>query len=154
MGYRPVYSTDASLLLISAGNARDVKNPGKIYTIGNLIFQNEIGSGLHVFDYSNPAQPQKAGFINIPGNTEVSVKGNFLYANSFADLLVIDIIDWKKATEVKRIKDAFRQGYAQGHTFAIPPPEHNVYYECTMSGRGIHTGWIKDSVSDYSCYYQ
>ncbi len=71
MGYKPVYSTDPALLRIYSGNAREVKNAGKIYTIGNLIFQNDIGFGLHVFDYTNPAQPQKAGFIHIPGNTEL-----------------------------------------------------------------------------------
>ncbi len=139
---------------IYSGSAREVKNAGKIYTIGNLIFQNDIGTGLHVFDYSNPAQPQKAGFIHIPGNTELSVKGNFIYANSYSDLVVINITDWRNAIETKRVKDAFRKGQEQSYTYSIPPPEHRVRYECMTLGKGVHTGWVKDSVSSYSCYYQ
>jgi hypothetical protein len=154
MGFKPVYSNDPALLRIYTDDVREVKNAGKIYTINNFIFQNEIGSGLHVFDYSNPAQPKKAGFINIPGNTELSVKGNFIYANSYADLVVINITDWRNASETKRLKDAFKQGLEQNYSYSIPPPEHGVYYECMTRGKGVHTGWIKDSVSSYGCYYQ
>ncbi|HVG16493.1 MAG TPA: hypothetical protein VM935_16085 [Chitinophagaceae bacterium] len=154
MGYKAVYSTDPALARIYTGDTIGVKNAGKIYTIGNLIFQNEIGLGLHVFDYSNAAQPKKAGFIHIPGNTEVSVKGEFLYANSYGDLVVVNIKDWKNASEAKRVKDAFSKGREIGYTFTIPPPEHKVYYECGMMPKGIQTGWVKDSVPSYSCYYQ
>jgi hypothetical protein len=153
MGYKPVYSNDQSVLRVTTTNPREVKWAGKIYTIGQLVFQNEIGRGLHVFNYANPAHPAKAGFINILGNTELSVKGNYLYANSFTDLVVINISDWRNPVEAKRIQNAFQQGQNINYNLLIPPPEHNVNYECIDNSKGIHIGWVKDSVDSYSCYY-
>lgn len=41
--------------------------------------------GVHVIDNSNPQQPQKISFINIPRNVDISVKDGFLYADSLMD---------------------------------------------------------------------
>ncbi len=153
-GYKPVYTTDSSILRITADTARAVKNAGKIYVIGNLILQNEIGAGVHVLDKTIPSQIKNIGFITIKGNTEISIKEGFLYANSFADLVVINITNWRQPAEVKRIKNAFAQGNNQpGFYNFIPLPEHNVYWDCTSTRAGFQTGWVKDSIYD-NCYYR
>jgi hypothetical protein len=159
-GYKPVFAVDSSILRISATGPQPVKFPAKIYVKGNLIFQNDLGSGIHVIDNTNSSAPHPIGFIKILGNSEISIKGNMLYANSFTDLVVVDVKDWQKATEVKRIKGAFRQGVEAGpssYYSYIPLPEHGVYYECPwMAGYGvtnIQTGWVRDSVYDNNCYY-
>ena len=159
-GYKPVFSVDSSILKISAVGPQPVKFPSKIYVKGNLIFQNDLGSGIHVIDNTNPSAPNPVGFIKILGNSEISIKGNMLYANSFTDLVVVDVTDWQKVKEVKRIKEAFSQGAQTGgypsYNF-IPLPEHDVYYECTWGfGNNIThilTGWVRDSVYDNNCYY-
>ena len=153
LGYVPLYSNDSSLLRIYSDTARDVKLAGKIYTIGNFILQNEMGKGIHVLDKSDPAHLVNAGFVHIPGNSDFSIKNNFLYANSFGDMVVVDISDYRNVREISRVRNAFRKGMEMGYGFSIPPPEHGVYYECVNSFKGIHTGWQKDSVYNHSCYY-
>lgn len=68
-----------------------VAQSGKIYAYENLIFVNDKFKGIHVIDNSNPASPQKLFFIEIPGNVDISVKDNYLYADSVTDLVVLDI---------------------------------------------------------------
>lgn len=157
-GYKPVYSVDSTVLKISVANPQPVKFPAKIYAKGNLIFQNDLGSGIHVIDNTNPSAPAPIGFIKILGNSEISIKGNMLYANSFADLVVVDIADWQNIKEMKRIKGAFHQGAEAGGYRAysfIPLPEHGVYFECSWQYGMTHilTGWVRDSVYDNNCFY-
>ena len=154
LGYKPVYSNDSSLLQLQVLSPQQVKYPGKIYVKGTLIFQNELGRGIHVIDNADPSTAKKIGFIRLLGNTEMSIKGNHLYANSYSDLVTIDISDWQNVIEVKRVRQAFSQGNS-AHSFNfIPLPERGVYYECSYNvNKGIQTGWIKDSILIYNCYY-
>lgn len=153
LGYKPVYSTDSSMLLPLVMTPQPVHQAGKIYVKGSLIFQNELGNGIHIIDNSVPAAAKRIGYIRLLGNTEMSIKGNFLYANSFVDLVIIDISNWKNPVQVKRLKNAFQQGITAGVYNFIPLPEHGVRYECPNFYAGIQTGWTKDSVWSYSCYY-
>jgi hypothetical protein len=153
LGYKPVYSNDSSLLLPRVMPVQPVNEAGKIYVKGNLIFQNELGDGIHVIDNSDPAAAKRIGYIRLLGNTEMSIKGNFLYANSFADLVIIDISNWQNPVQVKRLKYAFQQGATAGRYNFIPLPERGVHYECPNFYFGIQTGWKKDSVWNYGCYY-
>lgn len=156
-GYKPVFTVDSSILEIVATSPQAVKNPGKIYVKGNLVFQNDLGSGIHVIDNTVPSAAANIGFIKILGNSEISIKGNILYANSFTDLVVVDITDWQNVKELKRIKSAFIQGAQAGgypvYNY-IPLPERGVYYECPGSDlTHILTGWVKDSVFNNNCFY-
>lgn len=154
LGYKPIYSTDTNLLRVSFDSARPVKNAGKIYAIGNYVLQNDIGYGIHVFDRSALPDLKSVGFLTIRGNSEFSIKDGYLYANSFQNLLVINISDWKKPTQISKIKYAFEQGAQLSATLFIPPPEHKVYYDCSGLDYTdkIQTGWVKDSVFA-NCYY-
>lgn len=87
--------------------ARDMVNPGKIYFKGGYIFINEEMKGIHVVDNRNPLNPVKQAFINIPGNMDMAIKNNILYADSYIDLVAIDILDVNKPQEIKRIKNIF-----------------------------------------------
>ena len=55
------------------------------------FFLNEPNKGVHIIDNSNPASPINKSFISIPGNYDIAVKGNILYADCFTDLLALDI---------------------------------------------------------------
>ncbi|MEO8960442.1 MAG: hypothetical protein ABI325_01085 [Ginsengibacter sp.] len=90
--YVPVYKTTAEIKAgIKNDAAREVINPGKLVLLGNYIFLNEIDNGIHVIDNRNPASPQNIAFINIPGNMDLALKGNTLYADLYTDLVTIDI---------------------------------------------------------------
>ena len=76
---------------MKSGAPQPLMNTGKIYMYGNYIFLNEIRKGIHVIDNSNPALPKNIGFINIPGNIDLAVKGNYLYADCYSDIVVFNI---------------------------------------------------------------
>ncbi|MEP6596609.1 MAG: hypothetical protein ABJA71_11720 [Ginsengibacter sp.] len=90
--YVPIYKTkDEVKANIKSNAAKEVQNPGKIFTIGKYIFLNEIDKGIHIIDNSDPVSPQNVAFIDIPGNMDLALKGNILYADAYADLVTIDI---------------------------------------------------------------
>lgn len=95
---------------VKSVSAHNLVRPGKIYTKGNYLFINEIKEGIHVIDNSDPANPRFVSFISIPGNGDMAVRNNILYADSFSDLVALDITDPVNAKEVGRVKDVFNYG--------------------------------------------
>ena len=85
----------------------EVTNTGKIYLYQNFILLNEPGKGIHVIDNLDKTQPEIISFINIPGNYEMAVQGDRLFADSYVDLVVIDISDPENVKLTKRIEDIF-----------------------------------------------
>jgi len=85
----------------------EVTNTGKIYLYQNYIFLNEPGKGIHVINNENKEQPEIISFINIPGNYEMAVQGDRLFADSYVDLVVIDISDPNDVKLTNRIEDIF-----------------------------------------------
>jgi hypothetical protein len=109
------YVTTAELRSSIASLAPQVlSDPGKIYAKDNYLFINEKKKGIHIIDNSNPSLPTFVSFINIPGNTDIAVKGNILYADSYVDFLAIDITDPKNIKVVSRTEDAFPSGSIDG----------------------------------------
>ncbi len=82
-------------------------NPGKIYYKDNYLYINELMKGIHVYNNTNPASPQYAGFITIPGNVDMVIRGNIMYADSYIDLVAIDITNPASSKEVARLKGVF-----------------------------------------------
>ena len=104
----PVYKEKTEVYANIKSNApRAVESPGKIFMYGNYIFLNDIDKGVHVIDNSNPASPVLKAFINIPGNLDIAVKGNTLYADLYGDLVVVDITNPLQANFVKHINNVF-----------------------------------------------
>lgn len=87
---------------------RPINESGKIYAYQNYIFVNDKYKGVHVIDNSDPSSPQKISFIKIAGNVDISVKGNFLYADSLTDLIVLDISEINAVRIVNRMEDVLR----------------------------------------------
>lgn len=85
----------------------EVTNTGKIYLYQNFILLNEPGKGIHVINNEDKENPEIISFINIPGNYEMAVRGDRLFADSYVDLVVIDISDPQNVKLSKRIKDIF-----------------------------------------------
>ncbi len=84
---------------------------GKIYVYDNYLLINEPGNGVHVVDNSNPSSPRFISFIRIPGNVDMAVNNNILYADSYIDLLVFDISNPLKIHLIKRLEDVFPNLY-------------------------------------------
>ncbi|NKI31717.1 LVIVD repeat-containing protein [Croceivirga thetidis] len=86
-----------------------IEESGKIYAYQDYIFINDKFKGVHVIDNSNPASPQKLSFITIAGNVDISIKDNFLYADSLTDLVILDISDINSIQLVDRLEDVLRE---------------------------------------------
>lgn len=103
--YKPLYKTTAEVRANIKSNApREIQNPGKIFILGNYIFLNEIDKGIHVIDNSTPSSPHNIAFIDVPGNEDLAVKGNTLYADLYTDLVTLDISNPLNVT-VKQYND-------------------------------------------------
>ncbi len=96
---------------IVAESPRKMKIPGKIYIYGDYLLVNEMSEGIHIIDNSNPSAPVLLSFINIPGNIDLSVNNNILYADSYVDLLAFDISNPRAVKQTKRLQDVFENLY-------------------------------------------
>jgi hypothetical protein len=122
--------------------AQALGNPGKIYIYGNYIFLNESNVGIHIIDNSQPSAPRNIAFIPIPGNLDLAVTGNTLYADSYSDLVTFDISNPLAVVAKKFTNDAF--------------PYRNVYYGYYSAGTRdpdsikVIVGWTKhDTTVNY-----
>ncbi|WP_445738098.1 LVIVD repeat-containing protein [Mariniflexile sp.] len=86
---------------------RDIEKAGKIYAYKDYIFVSDVGKGVHVIDNANPKFPKKIKYLKIPGNEDISVKNDFLYADSATDLLVFDISNINSISLKQRLEDVF-----------------------------------------------
>lgn len=137
--YTPVFmSYDEIRGAVASGPVQDLTQPGKIFIKGDWLFVNEAFKGIHVIDNSNPTQPNPVGFITIPGNIDLAVRGNYLYADSYMDLVTMDITDPTAVVEVDRKLDVLP-------THAVVHPDSGVIidylehlvteeYDCNLGG--------------------
>lgn len=104
---------------VKSETARELIHPGKIYAKGNYLLINEIKEGLHVVDNTNPAAPKLVAFIKIPGNGDMAVRGDMLYADSYSDLVALDISNPLGIKEVGREKEVFPSGQFEGAWWSL-----------------------------------
>lgn len=105
---RPIYMSYTELReAVSYEEPRDIDDVGRIYLYNDYFFLNQRNAGIHVFDNSNPATPVNIGFVNIPGNTELAIRSNQLYADSYVDLVTLDLSNINQIVEVSRQIDIF-----------------------------------------------
>ena len=90
--YEPVYSLKSAVLAgINGDPGTAVSQTGQIYVKGSYIFLNDPNKGIHIYDNSDPSHPVQTAFLNIPGNLNIGIRNNILYADMYADVLSIDI---------------------------------------------------------------
>jgi hypothetical protein len=143
--YIPVYSTLSEIHKISLEQKEPTLNAGKIYAFRNYIFQNDLFSGIHIIDNSDRANPVKVAFLKLPLNTDIAIRGDYLYANNYVDLVVFDVSDPAHIQLVKRVADVFPatdQNY---------PPFKNVYFLCPDKSKGIVVRWEIKNISIPNC---
>lgn len=104
----PVYLSYTDLRsAVKLSEPRTLTSVSRIYLYNNYIFANELNEGIHIIDNSIPSAPKKLGFIEIPGNQDIAVRDNSLYADSYIDLVTIDVSDIENVREIARIEDVF-----------------------------------------------
>lgn len=134
----PIFESKADIRTGFANqNPSMLENPGKIYFKDQYIFVNEFQKGVHIIDNSNPQSPQNIAFIKIPGNVDIAVKGQVLYADSYMDLLAININNPQNAIVMNRIEDVFIHNYRQKDDSIVVRYEEKLVtesYDCQERG--------------------
>lgn len=102
-------------LPVGMTKAFQAKKAGKIYIYNDYLFINEPNEGIHIYNNSNPSAPANVAFIQIPGNVDLAIRNNILYADSFIDLLAFDLSNMSNIKQVKRVTDVFKQLYTAGN---------------------------------------
>ena len=145
--YEPVYKTTQEIrAAVKMEEPRELVNPGKIYIYDKYLFINQPNEGIHIIDNTNKKDPTAISFINIPGNFDLAVKDNVLYADSYIDLLAFDIGQPAQVKLVKRVENAFplynqRFGYSPQEGTVITEmkqlEQHDVSHDCLGRGPDI-----------------
>lgn len=102
-----VMSLDELRSAVRATAPAPVAEAGKIYLWDRYLFLNDVQRGIHVFDVSDSRAPKKKAFIEIPGNIDLAVRDGYLYADSFIDLVVLDVRNMNDIREVDREEGVF-----------------------------------------------
>lgn len=106
--YNPIYASMAKLRSqVDVLPPQPRESQGKIYVYGNYLLLGDPGVGIHVFNNSDKTNPIAISFINIPGNVDMAVRDGKLYADSYFDLLVFDMLDPTNINLANRVEDAF-----------------------------------------------
>ena len=123
----------------------EISHPGKMYFKDGYLFINEYGKGIHVIDNTDPSNPEKVVFYEILGNVDMAISGNVLFADSYIDLLAIDITDIENPVEIDRLENVFPE--------IVPEGELWYPYAMVDKSKGVIVDWevkkITEKVADY-----
>ena len=136
--HEPVYLSWAGLR--SSVRSEAPRRPavrGKIALRGSLLLLNEPNRGVHVYDNSDPADPRALAFLNIPGNLDLAVRGDVLYADSFTDLIAVDLSALPEIRVVDRQPDVFPYDPLQ------TAGDTALWYGPGDRDRGVVVGWTR-----------
>ena len=148
-GSKPVYAAKLLAEKIKYLSAKQtVLRAGNIYAYSHYVFQVDVGSGIHVIDNSIPSKAERIGFIIINGCEQISIRGNYLYTNSYADLVTIDLSDIKNIREVRRLSNVFPENM---YAYPFAMPDEIGPYTCPQYSDSVVVGWVRDSIYA-ACY--
>jgi len=127
---------------VKVSGSTDIVRPGKIYFKDDLIFINEALKGIHVINNSDPSAPVFVSFIEIPGNVDMAIKDSILYADSYIDLVALNIADIHNIHEVGRVDSIF--------PYSLPPltEENGLPMGTVDANAGIVVGWETKEVEE------
>ncbi len=116
INYVPLYQ-DADVFLARIKSVQEeveLLNPGKLMVVGTWKFVTDVNRGIHIYNDTDPANPQKVAFIYVPGVLDIALKNKMLYANAYSALVTIDITNPLAAKAVDMIPAAFPDVYSWG----------------------------------------
>ena len=134
-------------------NSVEVQSPhpidetGKIYAYDQYIFVNNKFHGIQVIDNTNPSSPKAISYIKIPGNIDIAIKNNYLYADSSTDLVVFDISNINQIGVVARMEDVFSI-----YDYQIPENADYADFGTFNNAEDIIVGWTIEQRESSSVY--
>lgn len=122
--YNPVYMTGAELKYdVKTDTDRPLINPGKMYFYKNYIFINEQGKGVHIYNNENPESPEKVTFYSLPGNFDIAIKDDVMYADNPLYIMSIDVSNVLEPNLTARNNKSSYDWYYENDDY-----QHVIYY--------------------------
>ncbi len=142
----PIYRTlDDLAQEIKSEPARELGQTGKIFYHNGYLLISEVYEGIHVIDNRDPANPVNLSFINIPGNLDMAVKGNRLYADMYTELMTFDISEITDVKLIDQEHNVFRAYYYVDEELGLitgyEERDETVTIDC-MDGRWGSSPWF------------
>lgn len=132
---------------VAVQSPQNIDVAGKIYAYNDYIFVNNMYNGIQVIDNTNPSLPQAISYIKLPGNVDIAIKDNYLYADSSTDLVVFDISNIDQITVIARLKDVFSV-----YDYQIPDEVDYVDFGTFNYSEDIIVGWDIEKRETNSVY--
>jgi hypothetical protein len=142
-GKRPVYVSEAELTDIRNELPGAVQQSGTIFLRDTLLFLLDKQRGVFVYSLADTLNSRVLTFFKIPAITDFIISGNILYADSWRDLVVIDISDLYGIRETNRIKDVVNP--------SLYPPDYFGIFECVDESKGAVVGWENAYLENVRC---
>ncbi len=142
-GKRPVYLPLESLTDITNTAPLPIGKTGPIFLRDSLFFIVEPGKGIHVFNVSDSLNVVNMTFFLIPAINDFSISGQRLYADSWKDLVTIDISDIYHIRVLDRQVGVF--------TPLLFPPLYNGIFECVDESKGAVIDWEDADLDNAEC---
>ncbi|MEZ4721728.1 MAG: hypothetical protein R2813_07640 [Flavobacteriales bacterium] len=137
----PVYASEQSLReLVGSEGPKELSGAGKMHIRGNYIYIVKPFAGIHVIDNSNPSSPQNVSFISLPGVLDIASYGFTLYADSYKDLVSLDISNPLSVKEVDRDEDVFQS--------MLPPTLNNYPIATIDETQGVVVDWKVEQITE------
>ena len=106
--FKPIYlSYEAFRSGVKWADPKPIEANGKIVTYNDYLLVIEPDAGIHFFDNINPEAPVGLGFLEVPGARDMLVHNDILHAQSYVDLVSVDMSDLDNVHEVSRTEFAF-----------------------------------------------
>jgi len=144
LGKKPIYVPLTALDQIVNLPPQAIVESGTIFLQDTLLFILERGKGVHVFSVGDPSNTISLTFLQIPAITDFTISGNRLYADSWKDLVTIDISDIHQVFLVDRGLNAFEP--------SLFPPLFSGIFECVDPSHGAVAGWADAELKNVRCY--
>ena len=142
-GKRPVYAAPSTLEKIGNLPPQTIEQSGTIFLQDTLFFMLERGRGIHVFNIKDSASIRALTFLEIPAIGDFTISGNRLYADSWRDLLTIDISNLFAIKLLDRQRGVFSP--------ALFPPQYDGFFECVDESKGAVIRWEDAELLDALC---
>jgi hypothetical protein len=143
MGKRPKYISFDELKNIKSLPPEDITASGTIFLKDNLFFILEQRKGIHVYDISDSLNTVNLVFLSIPAITDFTISGQYLYADSWVDLVTIDIANLQQIKEVGRAENVLKP--------ALYPLLYDGIFECVDASKGAVVDWEDAELTDAKC---
>lgn len=143
MGKKPVYLPVSELSDINNISPQPTGQTGTIFLQDTLFFMLEQKKGIHVFNVKDSLHVFVLTFFQIPAVTDFTIAGNRLYADSWKDLVTIDISDIYHIREIDRQLNVFSP--------LLYPPLYSGIFECVDESKGAVVGWEDAMLDNVLC---